>query len=105
MYFFCHVFLLPGSQGPTLTFEGSCPFGQSNPKFCLPEKISICPQNMLFCTLLLHIVTFYFVCLLNVFFMRINIIEHRIWNDNPTVKGIVLPKERSNRFALGKWEY
>ena len=36
------------AQGPTLTFEGTCPFGQSDPKFCLPEKkIQLAPQNVI----------------------------------------------------------
>ena len=35
-------------QGPTLTFEGTCPFGQSDPKIYLPgKKIQLAPQNVI----------------------------------------------------------
>ena len=40
-------------QGPTLTFEGTCPFGQSDPKFCLPEKKSTCPKEKCYFALFL----------------------------------------------------
>ena len=60
------------NQGPTLTFEGTCPFGQSNPKIYLPEKKFNLPPKILFCTLfIINTVTSYFVCLFSIF-MRIN---------------------------------
>ena len=42
-------------QGPTLTFEGNCPFGQSDPKFCLPEKKSTCPKEKCYFALFYHL--------------------------------------------------
>ena len=59
-------------QGPTLTFEGTCPFEQSDPKIYLPEKKFNLPPKMLFCTLfIINTETSYFVCLFSIF-MRIN---------------------------------
>ena len=56
-------------QGPTLTFEGTCPFGQSVPKICLPEKKFNLPPKMLFCTLfIINTVTSYFGCLFSIFY-------------------------------------
>ena len=61
-----------GDQGPELTFKGTCPFGQSNPKFCLLEKKFNLPHKMLFCTLfIINTVTSYFGWLFSIF-MRIN---------------------------------
>ena len=57
LYFACDIY-----QGPTLTFEGTCPFGQSDPKIYLPEKKFNLPPKMLFCTLfIINTVTSYFV--------------------------------------------
>ena len=61
-------------QGPTLTFQGTCPFGQSDPKFCLPPKKFNLPPKMLFCTLFIILEWHpYFDASSN--FMRINSIE------------------------------